>query len=169
MKKYIFVFVLLFSSLFLSACGQKTAVKNVTPTPVPREMNLTDEEKPKITLTPRADGHEITLDVTKISSKFSKIEYELIYSALDNGLEIEKGVSGNVESKDMSNGSFQRKVLLGTESCTSGCKYKYDEGVVGGTIILTLNTTDNQVASLENTFKLTQVKGKGFVITLDSQ
>jgi len=168
MKKYFFITIVL-STIILSACTKKESAKVVTPTPIPREMSLSEEEKPKISLTPRADGHQLTLVVSKIPSNFSHVEYEVIYSAIDGGLEIEKGVSGNVDSQEIVNGSFERKILLGTESCTNGCKYKYDEGVVGGTIILTLNTIDNQVASMESSFKLNQVKNKGFVITFDDQ
>jgi len=168
MKKYFFLTIVL-STLFLSACGKKEPVKEVSPTPIPREMSLTEDQKPQISLTPRQDGHQLTLVISKIPSTFSHVEYEVIYSAVDGGLEIEKGVSGNVEAKEIVNGSFERKILLGTESCTNGCKYKYDEGVVGGTVILTLNTVDNQVASMESNFKLNQVKNKGFVVTFDDQ
>lgn len=158
-------FLLLVSSFFLSSCGTKKTITPATPTPVPRELAITDEQKPTVNLTSRDDGHELNLNISKINSIFSKIEYELIYTASDAGLEIEKGVSGNIETKDITNGSVTRKILLGTESCTNGCKYKYDTGVNGGTLIMTLITNDNQVASLEFPFTLTSVKGKNFTVT----
>ncbi|MCX6726789.1 MAG: hypothetical protein NTY75_03140, partial [Candidatus Shapirobacteria bacterium] len=45
----------------------------------------------------------------------------------------------------------------GTESCTNGCKYNYDAGVVGGTISLNFITTDNQVATYEAPFTLKSI------------
>jgi len=158
-------FLLLVTSFFLSSCGTKKTVITATPTPVPRELVITDSQKPTITLTPREDGHELTLNISKIDPIFTKIEYELIYTATDSGLDIEKGVSGNFEAKDLVNGMGERKILLGTESCTNGCKYKYDAGVNGGSLNLTLMTKDNQVASLEMPFTLTSTKGKNFKIT----
>ena len=43
---------------------------------------------------------------------------------------------------------------MGTESCTNGCKYKYDEGITGGTLSLSFVTTDGQTASYEAPFVL---------------
>lgn len=163
MKKILFL--LLVTSFVLSSCGTKKTVITATPTPVPRELVITDSQKPTVTLTPREDGHELTLKISKINPIFTKIEYELIYTAQDSGLEIEKGVSGNFETKDLTNGVGERKILLGTESCTNGCKYKYDSGINGGSLNLILMTKDNQVASLEMPFTLTSTKGKKFVIT----
>ncbi len=164
MKKILFL--LLVTSFILSSCGTKKTITSATPTPVPHEFILNDNQKPTVTLTSREDGHELTLKISKIDPVFIKVEYELIYTAQDNGLEIEKGVSGNIESKDIVNGvSGDRKILLGTESCTNGCKYKYDSGVNGGSLNLTLITKDNQVASLEIPFTLTSVKGKNFTVT----
>ncbi|OIP87381.1 hypothetical protein CO009_02530 [Candidatus Shapirobacteria bacterium CG_4_8_14_3_um_filter_35_11] len=158
--------ICLLSSVFvLSSCGAKKTISTATPTPIPRELVITDDQKPTIKLTPRQDGHELTLTISQINSLFIKIEYELIYTAVDGGLEIEKGVSGNIESKDILNGTAERKILLGTESCTNGCKYKYDSGINGGSLNLTLITEDNQVASLEMPFTLTSSKGKNFTIT----
>jgi hypothetical protein len=163
MKK--FLSLILSSSLFLSACTQSKIPVSPTPTPIPREYALTDTDKPQVNLTPRSDGHELTLKISGIKPIFNKIEYELIYTASDAGLEIEKGVSGTAELKDIISGSFERKILLGTESCTNGCKYKYDAGVNGGTLNLTLNTQDDQVAAMVMPFSLTLVKSKGFTIT----
>lgn len=160
------IICLLLSAFILSACGTKKSVVPATPTPVPRELNITQEQKPTVSLTSREDGHQLFLKLSKIDSIFSKIEYELIYTASDAGLEVEKGVSGNIESKDIVNGSsLERKILLGTESCTNGCKYKYDTGVNGGTLNLTLITADNQVAIMELPFTLTSTRGKNFTIT----
>ena len=44
---------------------------------------------------------------------------------------MEKGVGDTVK---LTSNSFEKDLLLGTESCTNGCKYKFDEGVVGGVL-----------------------------------
>lgn len=147
MKKIILLLALVFT---LSACGKKTTTE-IVPTPTPRLFELQETDKPDIAITPTKDGHYITITVTKIPDFIKQIEYELIYSASDAGLEIEKGVGGTAE---IENNSFDRKLLLGTESCTNGCKYKYDEGVTGGTLTLTLITQDGQVATIDTPFTL---------------
>ena len=162
MKKILFIFI---CTLILSSCGTKKTATPATPTPIPRELSITEDQKPIVKLTPREDGKELTLNISKINPIFVKIEYELIYTASDAGLDIEKGVSGNIETKDLVNGASERKILLGTESCTNGCKYKYDSGVNGGTLNMTLITKDNQVASIEIPFTLTSIKGKNFTVT----
>jgi len=151
MKKYLSL--ILISTLFLSACGKKTTT-TITPTPTPKLVELTVEDRPLISLTPRSDGHELTLKLTSISNKISKIEYELTYVAIDGGLEIEKGASGIIESKDIISGSAERKILLGTESCTSGCKYKYDSGITGGNLNLKFTTTNGQISIFDTPFIL---------------
>jgi len=114
-----------------------------------KQIELTADEKPYISLIPRADGHELKFKVTDIPFKFSNAEYELIYTAEDQGLEIEKGVSGTVKLTDS---TFEKDLLLGTSSCTNGCKYKYDEGITGGILTLTLTTDDKQYFSFETPF-----------------
>lgn len=152
MKKYLGL--ILIASLILSACGSKKSVATPTPIPTPRMVEIDVANRPEISLTPRSDGHELTLKMNSLSGIFSKIEYELTYLAVDNGLEIEKGVSGIVTPEDISTGKVERKLLLGTESCTSGCKYKYDTGITGGNLIITLSTKNNQVSTFSTPFIL---------------
>jgi len=157
MKKSIKFFglvaIILSSSFLLSACGKKTTTsttnKNTTPA---KQIELSAEEKPTVNLIPRADGHNLTLKITGIPTKFTTVDYELIYTAKDQNLEIEKGVSGTIKTT----GSTLEKddLLLGTASCTNGCKYKYDEGVTGGTLTLTLTTADKQYVTYETPFTL---------------
>ena len=146
--------VIVSSSFLLSGCGKKTentnTSKNNTKTP-PKELVLSDSEKPIVSLIPRTDGHELKLKIDNIPSNISQIEYELIYSASDNGLVMEKGVGDTVK---ISSKSVEKDLLLGTASCTNGCKYKYDEGVNGGTLSLTFYTSDNQTTTFETQFSL---------------
>jgi hypothetical protein len=127
--------------------------KEVTPitknTEVMEEMTLEEGQQPYISLKPQSDGHRLDLKITNIPSIVSEIEYDLIYTAQDENLEIEKGIGGTAE---IENQTFERDLLLGTESCTNGCKYKYDEGITGGTLILNLLTEDNKSAYFEAPF-----------------
>lgn len=136
-------------AIFLSGCTQKQNVSLPTPTPPPRSWQLTPEEKPYLNLIPRNDGHEIKLSLKDWSTSVTKIEYEFIYIAQDNDLEIEKGASG-----DLSSDKMEEKILLGTSSCTNGCKYKYDYGITGGKVILNLINKSSQVLSLEYPWSL---------------
>lgn len=144
-------FVVIFSSFFLAGCGKKTStLKNMEPTSTPsRLVELKPEEKPYISLIPREDGHELKMKISHIPASISQIEYELIYTAIDNKLEMEKGVGDTIK---VTNDNLERDLLLGTASCTNGCKYKYDEGVTGGTLSLTLISANGQMSTLEIPF-----------------
>lgn len=140
--------IVLSSALLLSACGKKQQA-TPAPTPTPRLVELSPEIRPYISLIPRADGHELKLKFSALDPSIAKIEYELLYLAQDEGLEIEKGVSGTITADEI-----EKDLLLGTASCTNGCKYKYDAGVTGGTLELNIFTTDNQVANYKTPFTL---------------
>ena len=146
-----YFFIILLSSFFLSACGKKTNTTKTVPTPAAQKLELSESEKPIISLIPRADGHELKLIIDNIPANIADIEYELIYSAIDEGLEMEKGVGDSIK---VTSKKIERDLLLGTSSCTNGCKYKYDSGVVGGTLSLTLLTSDNQSLRYESSFVL---------------
>ena len=165
MKKYLSL--ILVSALVLSACGKKTPTTNISPSPTPRLVEMDVADRPQISLVSRNDGHELKLKIASISNNISKIEYELTYTANDNGLEIEKGASGIIESKDLVSGTTERKILLGTESCTSGCKYKYDAGVNGGNLNITFTTKNSQISTFDSPFILrasAEVKKAGKLI-----
>lgn len=149
--KKILALTLIVSSLFLGGCLKKKSDVSPTPTPTPRLIELSDQNKPQVSITPSDDNHWITINISQIADFISEIEYELIYTAVDQGLEIEKGVGDTVK---VEGSSFERKLLLGTASCTTTCKYKYDEGVTGGVLTLTLVTQQGQIASLETPFSL---------------
>lgn len=169
-KTISFTLIIFLSSLLLSGCGKKAPKTPAeTKNSAPKELTLTDSDKPIISLIPRADGHELKLKVDKIPASISQVEYELIYSAKDNGLEMEKGVGDTVK---LTSNSFEKDLLLGTASCTNGCKYKFDEDVVGGVLSLTFYTNDNQTASFETPFTLTTSadikKNSGLSLSLEN-
>jgi hypothetical protein len=84
------------------------------------------EERPFVSLTPRADGKEFTLDITRIKNT-QTIEYEMVYES--QGLS--RGVIGSVDLNGED--KIERKLLLG--SCSKNV-CKYDEGVEQGTLTL---------------------------------
>jgi len=118
------------------------------------------EDRPFVTLAPREDGKELTLEVSNIGNS-STIEYELVY--LSQGLS--RGVVGSIEYNGET--SVSRKILLG--SCSKNV-CKYDEGVKEGTLTLRLRrqrgvqkyTTDfrlqkggKELSTADGNFKLT--------------
>lgn len=148
------VAIIVSSSFFLSACNTKKTSEDTTKTPVKttkKAIELAESEQPYVKLIPSSNGHNLTFKLSKIPQKFSIAEYELIYTAKDENIEIEKGVSGTVELKGQ---DVEKDLLLGTSSCTNGCKYKYDEGVTGGTLTITLFTPEKEYFSYETQFVL---------------
>jgi len=169
MKKIFTLSLIFLSTFLLSSCGKKNTNSTPSPTPTPRAIEMKPEERPIVKLIPRSDGHELKLSILNIPNYVKQIEYELIYSATDNGLEIEKGLGDTLTLESQ---NIERKLLLGTESCTSGCKYKYDEGITGGTLSLIFITKENQIIPYETEFSLqsgSQIKKNGGQIELITQ
>jgi len=108
----------------------------ITPTPQQTMEELGKEQLPLVRLIPRADKHEVTLEIENIKDTNS-IEYELTY--LSKG--ITRGVVGTVNLRE-GESSITRKILLGTCS-RNVCKY--DEGVTGGTLTLRLRGPEGLV------------------------
>lgn len=134
-----------------------------------KSIEFNETEKPYISLIPRADGHELKLKLDNIPSTVTQIDYELIYTAVDKttNLEIEKGVADTI--KDVSK-NIEKDLLLGTASCTNGCKYSYDEGITGGTLTLIFNTNDGQI-TFNTSFTLTtsvDLKSKGLSLPIEN-
>lgn len=153
-KTFVLTAIIVSSSFLLSACGtKKTTTPDTTKnTSATKKIELSAEEQPTVSLIPSTDGHTLALKVKNIPTKFTTAEYELIYTAKDQNIEIEKGVSGTIK---LTGSSFEKNdLLLGTASCTNGCKYKYDEGVNGGTLTLTLITDNKEYANYETPFVL---------------
>ena len=152
-NKILLSIVILFtSSIVLSGCKSKTTTTAPTPTPAPTMVELSAEETPYVSLTPDTDGHNLKLEISNIPDFVTDMEYELLYTVSDNGLEIEKGVGDSIK---IDSTSIEREILLGTASCTNGCKYKYDEGVTGGTVNLTLYGDNGSAAAVTANFALT--------------
>ena len=87
------------------------------------------EERPIVSLVPSADGHYLKLSIAQIKvKKAASLDYELLYTLPDGRTQ---GVPGTVKLAGAAD--IIKDLLLGSES--SG-KFRYDEGVDGGTITL---------------------------------
>jgi len=145
--------LLILPVFIFSACILKpSAPAKPSPTPEPKTIELKPEEKPYLSLIPSADGHWLKLKIDNISNFITQIEYELIYRAVDNQSEIEKGLGDTV--KEIQGNRVERDLLMGTSSCTNGCKYKYDTGITGGNLSLTFITPNSEPLSYETPFIL---------------
>ncbi len=148
--KYLLPIILFSTGLLLSSCGTKP-ISKTTPTPLPKIVEMPVADRPLISLVPRDDGHMLFLKFSGIPNYVSQIEYEILYNAVDEGIEIEKGVGDTIKEITP---TLERKILLGTESCTNGCKYKYDTGVVGGTLSVSFIDKNGQTSTFETQFSL---------------
>jgi hypothetical protein len=151
MNKQLLIGLIVASSFALSACGAKKTTTTISPTPATKMIEMQAKDRPYISLIPRADGHELKLKIDNIPSSITQIEYEMLYSAKDNNLEIEKGVGDTIK---VDNRNLFRDLLLGTASCTNGCKYKYDEGIDSGTLSLTFINNKGESTVFETPFAL---------------
>lgn len=130
---------------FVKGVTQKPTTTPTNETEVLRELPLS--ERPFTSMTPRTDGHEFKLIISKIPSMIDTLEYELVYK---NSSGVTQGVPGSVKLKGAT--TLERNLLLG--SCSSG-KCKYDEGVEKGTLTLRLRNADGELISkLETGFHL---------------
>ncbi|RLC34311.1 hypothetical protein DRH14_03270 [Candidatus Shapirobacteria bacterium] len=161
LQKILLISLILASLTFLSACSKKNQKTGPVPTPTPRLTEIELDQRPYISLIPRADGHELKLKIDNIPSQIRELEYEIIYTAIDKNLEIEKGMGDPIK---IDQPSIERDLLLGVASCTNGCKYSYDKGVSKGTISIVFTTNNDQVATYQSPFVLqtsADIKKKG--------
>lgn len=119
---------------FLVLRGKAKSANSLLPTPTSEGVLVETilEDCPFVSLTPRADGREFTLEIKRIKNA-ETIEYELVY--LSSGLS--RGVVGSVDLKGEE--EISRKLLLGTCS-RNVCKY--DEGVEEGRLTLRFRGDD---------------------------
>ena len=110
---------------------------------VEQAQPLSFEEMPLILLSPKEKGHELLLQV-KGAKNTDSLEYELIYE-LEDGLT--RGASGEIE---LTQEKGEKNILLGT--CSRGT-CKYDEGVIGGELIISLKK-GNKLRSFKTIFSL---------------
>lgn len=178
-KKYfplilIVVVLGILTAIILVIRARNTKTPTTSQSTVAKEVALKD--RPVTSLTPSADGHWLTLSISKIKIKAETMDYELLYQLPDGRTQ---GVPGTITLKDES--SIERKLLLGSES--SG-KFRYDEGVKEGSLTLRfrdskgklitkfttkfhLQSGDKELPSVEGGFSYNLGRaGKDFFVTM---
>lgn len=182
MKKNLFILILFLVGILIfitgvflfKGKGAPQSGKLLTPTPEGVLIETPLNERPFVTLTPREDGKELTLDIKGIKNA-TTVEYELQYFSGD----LSRGVIGTVELEGEDN--LSRKLLLGTCS-RNVCKY--DENVSQGTLTLRfrakvgvrkftsdfhLQTGKEELSSVDGKFKLTgKLSPTAFYITIST-
>jgi len=164
MRKLLIVFSLLFSTLLLTGCLPKKSPpgESLLPEPTspsPKPISETINERPYVVLLPSDDGHWVTLQIEKIKRGTTGLEYELTYFADFEGNRIERGVSTGGKPVELNGASeYSKKILFGSASCTTGiCKYRYDENVNEGMLVLKLISAAG-IEKFETVFRIQ--KGK---------
>lgn len=135
MKKTVLVF-LCFAVLSLSGCiNQSKKVSVVTPTPTEAVKTLKEGEGPSVDLVARDDKKAVTLKISKLTSKISKIDYEIVYDT--NG--VQRGVLGSLDVKPQQT-EIIKEILLA--SCSKNVCV-YDKNV--SSLQLTMRFTTDTV------------------------
>jgi hypothetical protein len=167
MKKIIPIIVI---GLLIILLAGFLVIKNQKKTSTP-ESSVPDVEvaqapinqRPFVSLIPRADAHQLTLKVDNLKN-IKTVEYELVYSVDD----AQRGVIGSVQTNGEA--SISKDMLLG--SCSKNV-CKYDEGVAGGTLTLRFRGSGS-VSKYDSVFSLQKmpeaknelsVDDKNFVFT----
>jgi len=132
MKKYLkfiipgLLLLVIFGWLFWP--GKKSETPTPTTTKKLEEINkIALADRPFVTLTPRADGKEVTVTIDRVENADS-VEYEMEYQAA----ELIQGVFGTINFKDEPL-PVEKSLLFG--SCSKD-KCRYDEGVTGGSLTM---------------------------------
>jgi hypothetical protein len=108
------------------------------------------EKRPYITLTPRSDGHELSVTIDNLKHDEERVEYELEYQA---GTMLQ-GAGGRIDFTEEP-APVTKNLLFG--SCSKG-KCKYDEDVNSGS--LTLYFEGKEDYSLKGEFTLGKMAEK---------
>ena len=137
--------------VLLSACGSGTTAPAITPTPTSKLVDMPVENRPLVSLTPSSDGHYLNLKLAGIPATITSIEYEVLYDANSSGSQIEKGIGDTIK---MVTSTIEKSLLLGTESCTNGCKYSYDTGIVGGQLTINFIDVNGQESTFDTPYTL---------------
>lgn len=140
MKKSLTIFLIVLGVLVILGVGgffifkskKPAEEESVTPESEGILIKTSLEERPYATLTPRTDGRELTLEISRVKNA-QTIEYELVY--LSAGLS--RGVIGSIDVNGDT--AISRELLLG--SCSRNV-CKYDEDVTEGTLTLRFRGSD---------------------------
>lgn len=162
-KKLFLVILFLTLPLFLTGCAgcgkQSESEEEAEPTPEPVYHQLSLEEKPFVSLTPRSDGRELTLSITGATG-YESVEYEIVYFSEDRQL-------GLVGELDLEGKISVTKTGLTLGSCSKGV-CTYDPDVNRGN--LTLRFRGEKPTKLRSTFRLEQItSGREEIVSVDEK
>jgi hypothetical protein len=140
MTRKILVMGVVVGSLLFAGCGKPQSQGQANPTPRARkaDVNVNMEpiaNRPFVTLTPRADGHAVELNLISEKKPSTDLEYEIEY---DSG-SLVQGAFGQT-SIDAGKFPLSKEILLG--SCSTGGKCTFNTDVTGGTLTLRFGNPD---------------------------
>lgn len=148
------VLVLVGAFLFIRS-SKKVGIEDETVKEIPVE------QRPLVSLVPSSDGHWLKLKIEKIKVvKAASLDYELLYSLPDGRTQ---GAPGTIK---LDGNDIVRDLLLGSES--SG-KFRYDEGVSGGTMTIRFRDSKGKlIGKLSTKFTMSSPKKGVFEVTMDT-
>ncbi len=141
--------------IFWPAKKKKVETTQTTSRKVEQINKLAIQDRPFVTLTPRADGREVTLEIDKVTNA-TEAEYELEYTA---GSMIQ-GVFGTIDFTQ-DEPPVNKDLLFG--SCSKG-KCRYDENVSGGSLTIRFDGGDEPY-TLKSDFNLQLMADREGVFT----
>jgi len=125
------------AAIFLLKPGKKSDDTTAKKPPINEPVNVIDlTDRPYVTLTPRADGKELTLSLFTLPLKASEMEYEMEYQAGT----LLQAAFGSIDLTSQSV-PLDKKVLLG--SCSAGGACTYHQDVQGGNLTLKFRADQN--------------------------
>ena len=118
-------------------------------------------ERPFVSLTPSSDGFYLKLSISQVKVKnAASLDYELLYTLSDGRTQ---GVPGTVK---LTGGDIVKDLLLGSES---NGKFRYDEGVEGGTLTIRFRDSKGKLlGKLSTKFTFSGNQKEGFSVIMDS-
>ncbi len=145
MKKYLPIVFLVVAVLFVVGivAYSKMSAKPVAYDDVVEEETAPEipfDQRPVASLTPKADGHWLTLKLTGINrlTTATTVEYEVLYEAGDGR---QQGSSGKTTIAGKT--TFDSEILLGSQSNNN---FRYDTGVEKGTLTVKYRDAKGKLA-----------------------
>lgn len=127
--------IILFAGGYFGYRGVKSYLfssPKIIPTPTLSPfVQLTPDKYPEVSLDFSADGHYVTVKISKVNA--DKLEYNLIYDATVKKNQIQTGVSASQSMEGKT--EYSKNQLLGSES--SG-KFTYHDNIKNASLELTL-------------------------------
>lgn len=136
------IVILLVGVLAMRFMGGSKNEETVEPTPTIAYQEVDDSVQ--ATLDANSAKTKVTLTVTGLANRFTKVEYELTYETDNNGTQ------GAFGEDEIAGDEFEKEVELG--SCSTGGKCSYDKGVRNFKLTAKLHTPDGQIFLLRREF-----------------